>query len=91
MLYMVIERFKPDALALVSERFRLQGRMLPEGLVYQTSWVDSPGTCCFQVMETEDPELLDIWVSRWDDLVNFEIIPVLTSSDFWAKNPPELT
>jgi hypothetical protein len=28
-------------------------------------------------------------VSRWDDLVDFEIIPVLTSSDFWSKVQPD--
>ena len=31
------------------------------------------------------PELLNTWVSRLEDLVEFEIVPVLTSADFWAK------
>jgi hypothetical protein len=37
-------------------------------------------------METLHPELLNTWVSRWADLVDFEIVPVLTSAHFWAKN-----
>jgi len=47
--------------------------------------VDSTGTRCFQLMETPRPDLLDAWVSRWDDLIDFEVVPVLTSTDFWAK------
>jgi len=85
MLFMVIERFKDGSLKLIGERFKRLGRMLPEGVVYHASWVDSTGTRCFQIMETARPELLDAWVRRWDDLIEFEIIPVLTSADFWAK------
>ena len=89
MLFMVIERFKHGDVGLIGERFKRSGRMLPEGVAYLASWVDSAGARCFQVMETPHPELLRTWVSRWDDLIDFEIIPVLTSSDFWAKTQPE--
>jgi hypothetical protein len=89
MLFMVIERFKHDDAAPVGERFNRSGRMLPEGVTYHASWVDSTGTRCFQVMEALHPELLIAWVSRWEDLVDFEIVPVLTSADFWAKKQPE--
>ncbi|MGH7264567.1 MAG: DUF3303 domain-containing protein, partial [Candidatus Rokuibacteriota bacterium] len=34
---------------------------------------------CFQVMECEDFRLLDRWTARWADLIDFEIIPVMTS------------
>jgi hypothetical protein len=85
MLFMVIERFKHGHPRLVGERFTRSGRMLPEGVVYHASWVDSTGTRCFQLMETPHPELLDAWVSRWDDLIDFEVVPVLTSTEFWAK------
>ena len=56
-----------------------------QGVIYHASWVDSAGTRCFQVMEASHPELLNDWVSCWEDLVDFEIVPVLTSADFWAK------
>jgi hypothetical protein len=36
-------------------------------------------------MEAPHLELLTTWVKRRDDLIDFEIIPVLTSSDFWSK------
>ena len=89
MLFMVIERFKNGNARLVGERFRHSGRMLPQGITYHGSWVDSAGARCFQVMEASHPELLSLWVSRWHDLVDFEVVPVLTSSDFWSSIPPE--
>jgi Protein of unknown function (DUF3303) len=85
MLFMVIEHFKDSNAEPVGERFRHSGRMLPEGVTYHASWVDSAGARCFQIMEAPHPELLNEWVSYWDDLVDFEIVPVLTSSDFWSK------
>lgn len=85
MLYVVIEHFRPGSLEQIAERFARCGRMLPGGLLYHSSWVDSAGTRCFQVMETPDPELLETWMGRWHDLVDFEVVPVLTSADFWAK------
>ena len=90
MLFMVIERFKNSDPKPVGERFQRSGRMLPEGLTYHASWVDSKGTSCFQIMEAAHLELLNTWVSYWDDLVDFEIVPVLTSTDFWAKAQLEL-
>jgi len=85
MLFMVIEQFKGCDATPVGERFQRHGRMLPEGVTYQASWVDRAGARCFQVMEAPQAGLLSAWTSRWDDLIDFEIIPVETSSDFWAK------
>jgi hypothetical protein len=86
MLFMVIERFKQGDASQIGERFRRDGRLLPEGVLYHASWIDSGGPRCFQVMEAPDRLALDAWVHRWDDLIDFEIVPVLTSADFWAKN-----
>jgi len=83
MLFMVMERFK-DAQA-IGERFQRSGRMLPENVVYHASWVDAAGMRCFQIMEAPALESLDPWVSRWSDLVDFEILPVVTSAEFWAS------
>jgi Protein of unknown function (DUF3303) len=85
MLFMVVEHFKHGDAGPVGKRFKLTGRMLPEGVSYHASWVDLAGARCFQLMEAPNLESLNAWASRWEDLINFEIAPVLTSADFWAK------
>ena len=74
MRYMVIEQFAPGAKDKVYERFQARGRMLPDGLVYIDSWLEKEGDRCFQLMETNDPSLFDLWTNAWKDLVRFEII-----------------
>ena len=86
MVFMVIERFKPGCIALIGERFKRSGRMLPEGVTYHASWVDSSGARCFQIMDAANPELLRSWASPWDDLIDFEFAPVEASADFWARD-----
>ena len=85
MLYMIVECFRNQDAAPVYERFRLQGRLAPVGLNYVSSWVDTNLHRCFQVMETDDRSLLDPWMANWNDLVEFEVIPVITSTEAAAK------
>jgi hypothetical protein len=82
---MVIERFKNGDIEPVGKRFRESGRQMPEGLEYISSWIDEPGRICYQLMESPQRELLDVWMSHWDDLVEFEVVPVSTSADFWSQ------
>jgi len=78
---MIVEEFKnKDALA-VYRRFRDQGRLAPNGLQYISSWVDEGLQRCFQLMETEDRNLIDQWIVNWRDLVEFEVYPVISSSE----------
>ena len=77
MLFMVIERFK-DAKA-VYRRLREKGRMLPEGLKYVGSWVEADYNRCFQLVECDDASLFQKWVIQFQDLVDFEIVPVIES------------
>src|SRR3954471_5781839 len=81
MLFMVIERFKNGDARPVYERYRDKGRLTPDGLSYVSSWVDTKLTRCYQLMETDDPILIDHWIASWSDLTDFEVIPVLTSKD----------
>ena len=87
-LYMVVERFK-DAPA-VYRRFRDRGRMMPEGLSYVSSRVDDKFERCYQVMETHDRRLLDEWMANWTDLMDFEVVPVITSAQARERVAPSL-
>jgi hypothetical protein len=73
---MVIETFAPGRKTAVYERFRKRGRMLPEGLAYLNSWLEKDGDRCFQLMETDSPDLFAEWIDRWKDLVSFEVIEI---------------
>lgn len=81
MRYMVIERFKDRDAEAVYRRFRERGRMMPDGLVYLTSWVETNHERCFQVMECDDESLLQQWAENWRDLVDFEFVPVITGAE----------
>jgi hypothetical protein len=56
--------------------------MLPDGVRYRASWIDSAGHRCFQIMEAPDEESLRPWLAAWSDLVEFEIVPVTMSGKF---------
>ena len=81
MLYLVIEHFNQGAAPEIYRRAREQGRMLPEGLEYVSSWVDLEFKTCYQLMRTEDESLFERWTSNWKDLIDFEIVPVRTSAE----------
>ena len=87
-LYMIVEHFK-DA-AAVYRRFRDCGRLAPDGLRYIGSWVDEKVERCYQLMESEDPKLLEQWMANWSDLVDFEVHPVMSSQEAAAKIAPRL-
>lgn len=88
MLYMVIETFRNGDAVPVYRRFRERGRMAPEGLTYVSSWVDLRLERCYQVMETPDRSLLDGWMDRWRDIVDFEVVPVMTSAEAAERVAP---
>ena len=90
MLFMVIEHFREGRAPDVYRRFRERGRMAPDGVSYVASWVDLQFTRCFQVMEADSEEALDRWIRNWDDLLDFEVVPVRTSSEAAAAIAPAL-
>jgi len=90
MVYMIIERFKNGDAVPVYRRFRDQGRLAPDGLKYISSWVTLDMAACYQLMECEDRRLLDQWMARWSDLVDFEVLPVITSAQAVERITPKL-
>ena len=90
MLYMVVETFRGGDALPVYRRFRDEGRLAPDGLRYVASWVTDDFRRCFQIMECDDPSLLARWMARWEDLTEFEVIPVVTSAEAAASVAPRL-
>ena len=81
MLFMVIEHFKAGKAPELYRRFREGGRMAPDDVKYVASWVDLKFETCYQVMEAENEARLREWTKHWEDLTDFEIIPVRTSAE----------
>ncbi len=90
MLFMVLERFKNRDAKAVYRRFHEKGRMMPEGLKYVGSWIEANFDRCFQLMECDDPRLFQQWVVQWQDLIEFEIIPVVPSQETTEAITPML-
>jgi hypothetical protein len=86
MLYMVIERFRGGDPGAVGARFRERGRLIPEGsgVEYVSSWMGADGAVCYQLMEAPGRAALDGWIAAWADLVEFEVVEVVASAEYWS-------
>ncbi len=74
--YMVVEHFRPGCFGELYKRFNEKGKMLPEGLNYLNSWVNKDNKICYQLMKSSNVELFSQWTKNWDDLTEFEIVPI---------------
>lgn len=81
MLYMIIETFHAGKVNMIYKRFGEKGRLLPEGVRYINSWITKDMNICYQVMESTSEEKIHEWISNWNDLSDFEIIPVISSEE----------
>ena len=87
MHYMIIENFRNGNPGPVYHRFREKGRLAQDGVEYISSWVTEDLKRCYQVMRCDDRALLDEWLSNWSDIVDFEVIPVITSAEASGRVP----
>ena len=85
MLFLVIEHFRGGDPVPVYRRYAERGRLAPAGLEYRGSWVTQDLGHCYQVMECEDPGLLEVWMDQWRDLVQFEVHSVVSSAEAAAR------
>lgn len=83
--YVIIEHFRSETIKALYQRFDEKGRMLPAGVHYLHSWINEDVSICYQVMESESLELLKSWIVKWEDLADFEIVPVISSAEAKAK------
>jgi hypothetical protein len=54
------------------------------------SWVTEDLRRCFQIMECDDPSLIAQWAARWEDVTEFDVIPVMTTEQATAFIAPRL-
>ena len=80
-LFMIIEQFKNGDAVPVYRRFRERGRLAPPDVTYVNSWVAEDLTRCYQIMDAPDRRALDIWLAHWADLVDFDVVRVITSAE----------
>ena len=85
MLFIVVEHFKEGRAKDIYRRADQLGRMLPPGLIYIDSWVSVGLDRCYQLMRCNDESKFREWIEKWEDLVEFEIVPVMTSSEAHEK------
>ena len=85
MQYMIIEKFQRGKVKALYQRFEEKGRMLPDGVKYIDSWISEDVTVCYQLMESDAVEKLQQWIQHWSDLVDFEIIPMISSAEAKKK------
>jgi PAS domain S-box-containing protein len=82
-LYMVVEHIK-DAVA-VYQRLWDRGRILPNGLALVSVWFDENVERSYRLMQTHNRQLLGEWMANWDDLIDFEVYPVITPEEAGEK------
>ncbi|MBW8908330.1 DUF3303 domain-containing protein [Mesorhizobium sp. RCC_202] len=84
MLFFVIEDYRGSDRKETYRRFNDKGRLKPDELVVHHSWIAGDMSRCFLLVETDDVTILQRWAIEWNDLVEFEIIPVATNKDMVA-------
>lgn len=90
MKFMVIERFRDQDAVSVYRRFQDRGRLMPEGIAFVASWVEVNLDRCFQIVECDDPALLQTWIAHWTDVASFEIVAITTGAETKAALAPHL-
>jgi len=89
MLFMVVEKFRKKDGKAVYRKLQ-QGRGLPDGLKFMSSYVSADLSRCFQLMEADDVTLFQRWVAEWQELVEFEVVPVVEGKTTRAALEPLL-
>ena len=77
MLFMVIWTFKPSAAEDAIARFSETGGLPPDGVTMVSRYHVIGGNRGFAVAESDDPIAMGSWTRQWNDLLSFEVIPVV--------------
>ena len=51
----------------------------------ESAWFDENVERSYRLVQTDDPRLLDKWMASWNDLIEFEVYPVITPEEAGEK------
>ena len=84
MHFMIIWTFRPEHSNDAIGRFSETGALPPEGIEMVSRWHDVAGRRGFAVARTDDASALARWTRQWNDLLEFEVIPVVDDQQLAA-------
>ena len=64
------------------KRFKETGAPPPDGVTMTGRWHSLGGRKGVAVVEASDPQAIASWIQDWNDVVTFEVTPVLTDEQF---------
>jgi hypothetical protein len=81
MKYMVTWSVSPENHGKAIARFKEHDPIPPPGLKVLGCWIEVGGTQGFSLYETDDAATLAKLAMQWADLLNHEVVPVLTDAE----------
>jgi hypothetical protein len=82
MLFMVIYSLAPQHRDAGQARFKQTGGQPPEGARMLGRWHDVAGLRGWVLAEADNALPLARWTQDWSDLLDFQVVPLLTDEDF---------
>jgi hypothetical protein len=77
MIFLSIYRWSPENRKAVVARFLENGGVPPPGVKLLSRWTDVAGGRGFTLTESDDPVAASKFAYVWNDLISFEMIPVI--------------
>lgn len=78
MTFHISYRLSPDHRNDVQKRFKSTGAPPPGGVTMKGRWHSVNGNAGYIIAESTDIDAVGTWIQEWSDLLQFEVIPVLT-------------
>ncbi|MEZ5742123.1 MAG: DUF3303 family protein [Burkholderiaceae bacterium] len=78
MVYLTIYRWRPENRKAIVQRFMETGGVPPPGVKLLSRWTDVAGGRGFSLTEADDPVAASKFAYAWNDLMSFEMVPVVS-------------
>lgn len=84
MHFITMWTFTPERRDAATQRFGETGAPAPDGVTMLSRWHDVAGGRGFAVCEADDAMLIAKYCREWNDLLEFEIVPVINDEQLGA-------